>query len=213
MVIDSVVAGLIVKLAYLATGLVVCFIGKGLLEKGISGKFFGEGGGASQSFRIATSSPGLVFLVAGLVIVVVGIRHDTGIDAQGSIRLARDVPVALAEPDASRDPIVGQARGLLARLHLVAAMGTSGKSATPATLTRARAALGRPDAPGAAAHALEELVAEDPGAAWALLQEPGHGWALEDEQVHLALSRAIDRRAREGIAGFAGTQESSTGPP
>lgn len=65
------------EVAYLATGIILCMIGKGLLEKGISGKFLAEGEIASRKFRMITSSPGLVFLVAGLVIVVSAIYRQT----------------------------------------------------------------------------------------------------------------------------------------
>lgn len=63
-------ASVIMEIAYLSVGIILCMIGKGLLEKGISGKFQAEGEVVSKKFRIITSSPGLVFLIAGLVIVV-----------------------------------------------------------------------------------------------------------------------------------------------
>ena len=70
--IEHIISTLILDVAYLATGIALCIIGKGLLEKGISGRFLAEGEIESKKLRIATSSPGLVFLVCGLVIVIIG---------------------------------------------------------------------------------------------------------------------------------------------
>jgi len=66
-------ATVIMEIAYLVTGIILCVIGKRLLEEGISGKFLAEGEVSSKKLRIITSSPGLVFLVAGLVIVSLAI--------------------------------------------------------------------------------------------------------------------------------------------
>jgi hypothetical protein len=71
--LEHIIAAVILELAYLGTGLGLCFIGKGLLEKGITGDFAGEGQIASKKFRIVTSSPGLVFLICGLLIVFTAI--------------------------------------------------------------------------------------------------------------------------------------------
>jgi hypothetical protein len=63
----------ILDLGYLAAAIALCLIGKSLLEQGITGKFLADGEVASKKLRIATSSPGLVFLLAGLAIVLVTI--------------------------------------------------------------------------------------------------------------------------------------------
>lgn len=63
----------LLKVAYLATGLTLCIIGKNLIEKKLETKFEGEGSVAKTSFKIITTSPGLVFLVAGLVVIGVAI--------------------------------------------------------------------------------------------------------------------------------------------
>ena len=66
-------ASIIMEIAYLATGIILCMIGKSLLEKGISSKFVAEGEVVSKKFRLITSSPGLVFLVAGMAIIIYAI--------------------------------------------------------------------------------------------------------------------------------------------
>jgi len=68
--LQHTIAAIVMEVAYLATGLILCFVGKILLEKGIKGDFTGEGEVASKKFRIVTSSPGLVFLVCGLGIII-----------------------------------------------------------------------------------------------------------------------------------------------
>jgi hypothetical protein len=68
------------KISYLLTGLAVCFIGKDLLIKGISSKFTAEGETSSKKLRIITTSPGLVFLIAGLTIIVTAIYRQTSFD-------------------------------------------------------------------------------------------------------------------------------------
>ena len=63
-------------IAAFATGIFLCYLGKDLLEKGISGSFIGEGEVASTQFKVITSSPGLVFAVAGLVVISTAILSD-----------------------------------------------------------------------------------------------------------------------------------------
>ncbi len=89
-------ASVIMEIAYLATGIILCMIGKGLLEKGISGKFLAEGEVASKKFRLITSSPGLVFLVAGLVIVVSAIYRQA--DFKQLVTKRADAKAGIEEP-------------------------------------------------------------------------------------------------------------------
>jgi hypothetical protein len=99
--LNHTIAAVILKLAYLATGLILCFIGKGLLEKGITGGFKGEGETASYKFRIVTSSPGLVFLVSGLMIVVVAVIYQakfTETEEIASITREREGSESIKEP-------------------------------------------------------------------------------------------------------------------
>ena len=78
-----ILAAVILEVIYVAAGLIICIIGRSLLEKGITGKFAGEGEIASKRFRFVTSSPGLVFLIAGLLIVVVAILTQVNIPVTG----------------------------------------------------------------------------------------------------------------------------------
>lgn len=66
----------LLKIAYLATGLILFVIGKNMIEKKLETKFEGEGSFNKSSFKIATTSPGLVFLVAGLIIIGVAISQE-----------------------------------------------------------------------------------------------------------------------------------------
>ena len=98
--LEHIIAAVILEIAYLTTGLTLCFIGKGLLEKGITGDFAGEGQIASKKFRIVTSSPGLVFLVCGLIIVFTAITTQVKFSEKDSIPLPKNndselVPLAV----------------------------------------------------------------------------------------------------------------------
>jgi len=64
---------ILLKLAYLAAGVALCFIGKRLVEKGYQTKFEGEGAVSSTSVKLVTTSPGLVFLLAGLTVIGIAI--------------------------------------------------------------------------------------------------------------------------------------------
>lgn len=74
-----ILSAIVLDILYLTAGIIICYIGKSLLEKGITGKFVGEGEVATKKFRIVTSSPGLVFLVAGLTIIVTAIIRQAEI--------------------------------------------------------------------------------------------------------------------------------------
>lgn len=66
-------AAMIFEIAHLATGIALCVLGKSLLEKGIRADFLGEGEIVSKKFRLVTASPGLVFLLAGLVVITAAV--------------------------------------------------------------------------------------------------------------------------------------------
>ncbi len=76
-----VIGTVVLDIAAFATGLTLCLFGKVLLEKGISGGFQGEGNVASNQFKIVTSSPGLVFAVAGLVVIGIAITKENRLDS------------------------------------------------------------------------------------------------------------------------------------
>ena len=63
----------LLKIVYVTTGLVLCLIGKTLIEKKLETKFKGEGTVAKVSFRLITTSPGIVFLAAGLAVIATAI--------------------------------------------------------------------------------------------------------------------------------------------
>lgn len=71
---------ILLKVVYLIAGLALCFMGKVLIEKKYETTFKGEGSLAKNSFKFTTSSPGLVFLVAGLIIIGVAIFQKSEIN-------------------------------------------------------------------------------------------------------------------------------------
>lgn len=72
-----IIAALALEILYISSGLILCIIGKNMLEKGIKADFSADGEIANKKFRIITSAPGLVFLLAGLVIVVTTITNKS----------------------------------------------------------------------------------------------------------------------------------------
>jgi hypothetical protein len=72
--LQHTLAAVLVEVAYLGAGLVLCYFGKEMLEKGLTTGFRADGSVAGTRWRIATSSPGLVFMLAGLVIIGLAIR-------------------------------------------------------------------------------------------------------------------------------------------
>jgi hypothetical protein len=72
--LEHTLAAVLLEIAYLAAGVLLCYFGKDMLEKGIKGSFRGDGKAVSATFRVVTSSPGLVFMLAGLVIIGLAIR-------------------------------------------------------------------------------------------------------------------------------------------
>lgn len=69
----------ILRLAYLGTGLVLCLIGRSLIEQGIVTRFEGQGGAAGVRLRVVTASPGLVFALAGLFVIGLAIFRQVEI--------------------------------------------------------------------------------------------------------------------------------------
>ena len=55
------IATLLLKLSYLAVGVLLCYLGRDLLLKGVTAQFEGEGESSRVKLRVLTSSPGLVF--------------------------------------------------------------------------------------------------------------------------------------------------------
>jgi len=102
------------EIAHLAAGIALCVLGKSLLEKGIRGDFTGEGEAAARKFRIVTTSPGLVFLVAGLVVIVATVFTQSEF-VQTSSEQAR------AEKGEKGQPVVTQTTSRMADTKMSAA--------------------------------------------------------------------------------------------
>ncbi|HZR69749.1 MAG TPA: hypothetical protein VFB01_11920 [Burkholderiales bacterium] len=69
----------LLKAAYLFTGLVLCLVGKSLIEKKLQSRFQGEGSISKSSIKVVTTSPGMVFLVAGFIVIGTAIVQKTEI--------------------------------------------------------------------------------------------------------------------------------------
>ena len=98
--LQHTLAAVLVEVAYLAAGLVLCYFGKEMLEKGLTTGFRADGSVAGARWRIATSSPGLVFMLAGLVIIGLAIRTQAEFE-RGS-GAARSLDALASEVVASR---------------------------------------------------------------------------------------------------------------
>ncbi|HET9387406.1 MAG TPA: hypothetical protein VFO67_19880 [Gemmatimonadales bacterium] len=76
------VGTILLDIAAFATGVLLCYFGKDLLEKGITGSFSGEGQVSSTQFKVLTSSPGLVFALAGLIVIGTAIYRGNELTTQ-----------------------------------------------------------------------------------------------------------------------------------
>jgi hypothetical protein len=83
------IAAVILKLAYLGVGLLLCFIGERLLVKGVYGQTTIEGEIAGGKWKLLTASPGIVFALCGLGIVLYAIV--TPLTYEEGLHLSQDV--------------------------------------------------------------------------------------------------------------------------
>lgn len=66
----------LLKIAYLVSGLILCLVGKGLIEKKLRANFEGEGSIGESSFKVVSTSPGLIFLTAGFLAIAAAIFQE-----------------------------------------------------------------------------------------------------------------------------------------
>ena len=67
---------ILLKVAYLGCGLVLCLIGKGLIERKLKAKFESEGSVGNSTFKVVSTSPGLIFLTAGFFAIGAAIFQE-----------------------------------------------------------------------------------------------------------------------------------------
>ena len=79
------IAAVILKIAYLIVGCLLCFMGQRLLEKGIEGRTKIEGDVAGKKWTLLTSSPGVVYAAFGLCIIVYAIITPTVYEETSSV--------------------------------------------------------------------------------------------------------------------------------
>lgn len=71
--ITHTLAAVLLELAYLATGILLCYMGRKLLETGVESKTRLEGEIHGNKWVLLTSSPGIVFALCGLGIILYAI--------------------------------------------------------------------------------------------------------------------------------------------
>jgi len=67
------IAAVLLDIFYLLTGLTLCFIGQKLLVKGVEGRTKIEGEITGGKWSLNTTSPGIVFAICGLAIIIYAI--------------------------------------------------------------------------------------------------------------------------------------------
>lgn len=188
--LEHTIASIVLKLAYLASGLLLAYLGKDLLEKGVRGSFAGEGQVASTRLRLVTSSPGVVFLVAGLGIVLASVftraeyweRTD---EVTRSSRFVQPAPTGAVEPPpADRDD---DAMMNMLRYYVVL---------RDRPVAHSPESLGFPDRPGVeskedTARRLESSIENDPASTLALLQDSRYRWISKDEFIATSLKNKL----------------------
>jgi hypothetical protein len=216
-------AAIIFEIAHLATGVALCILGKSLLEKGIRADFLGEGEIASKKIRLLTSSPGIVFLLAGLVVVTSAVfTQSEFVQSGGGAALAApssapttqttsrlldsSVAAPRVESVAAGSDSIRVLRGLAT--VLVAANPDVVDSYGSATeiVNRIRQARNGPDElrRKKVMAAIDDLAAQQPAVMPRLVVDPEFDWVLSDEQTirnlqaHLTAQLGRSLTARSG---------------
>lgn len=161
--LQHTVAAALLEFAYLAAGLILCYFGKDMLEKGLTTGFRADGGAASMKFRVATSSPGLVFMIAGLVVI------GTAIRTQALFEQRRETPAAEPQQQQTTDASLTELadRVVISRLAQPSAEQTFAQS----QIAAARRHMNAHDTP-AALVSLVHAVVVSPGVLKTALDDP-----------------------------------------
>ena len=184
--IAELFAVIALKLAHLVAGVIICFLGKSLLIRGVRADFLGEGEIDSKKLRIVTSSPGLIFLIAGLVIVITTIVTQAEYvhklnEEQLTLRFARPNQTA-SEKTNDSGTISDRARAASALAKIVA-------NSTPPSKARSTDAVIILNTLSSKANVsssenlialLDELINEDPKSVTYLFQDEKYLWLLKD---------------------------------
>ena len=95
--LSHILAAVFLEIAYLATGIFLCFMGMRLLEKGIESKTRFEGEAVGQKWVLFTTSPGVVFVVCGVGIIIYAIVTQSEYKAYLVERIKQDGQMQVAE--------------------------------------------------------------------------------------------------------------------
>jgi len=76
-VLEHIIATVVLQVAYLATGVILSLVGSSLIRTGVTTSFELKGETEGKRLHLLTTSPGLVFLTAGLVIAVLAIFRSS----------------------------------------------------------------------------------------------------------------------------------------
>ncbi|MFX0067361.1 MAG: hypothetical protein ACFFC7_35010 [Candidatus Hermodarchaeota archaeon] len=189
---------LIIKFAQLGTGLVLCFLGKVLLEKGVRADFFGEGEIASKKLRIITSSPGIIFLIAGLSIVIFAIKTQAELtiqtpDQEVSIRTVTDDDNQ-KDSHQSAVKLTPQTRTLksLANINANAAPNIENDTKKIEFVLVQMAGGHKELTSDEVVQTLNAIVDSQPKTLKLMLDTPAYEWILQDEALVEALIKRIN---------------------
>ena len=168
-------AVVLLEIAYLAAGALLCYFGKDMLEKGIKGTFRSDGKAASATFRVVTSSPGLVFMLAGLIIIGLAIRTQA--------KFSQGVAGTPAAAQQGREPTLAELAGKAELTGQVVvsqfAEPTAEQRFALGQLDAARSHLGRSDE-ASALLALVNAVTVNPALLSSALHDPQVGKLTSD---------------------------------
>ena len=179
---------IVLKMAYLATGLTLCLVGKRLIDRKRQTTFQGTGSVAkTTSFKLMTTSPGLVFLVAGFVVIAAAIFQKTNISesSRSGTQVVQPTVGPVAQKSGDTRPTPGPTttlQPLVERVRSVSFIaGTQSQVDTHLERARVLAADGRVD--DAAVH-LSVAVVIEPATLKEIVNDPAYAPILQQPQFN-----------------------------
>jgi len=201
------IAAVLLELAYLTVGVVLCFMGQRLLERGIEGRTRVEGNIAGGKWMLATSSPGIVFAVCGLGIIIYAIatpsiyEEKVSISAQTSQSSSSTTPQsespqasAITSTQSSRllqQPSAGTA--LLSRIAIYALQRKSRSLINQDIASDIQRMPTRPnDEPWPQTYQrFGQILQKNPSALLEVLNQPKYRWLLDKDHEDGSLSALV----------------------
>ena len=186
---EELVFVVLLKLFQLSAGIILCFVGKSLLEKGVRADFFGEGEILSKKLRIITSSPGLVFLVAGLGIIIATIFTQAKIEqvepgTRTSVRFMDKSQETNLSPNA-KEELKPTARIVISLASIYAdSIDTKSIDSSTSQSILEQLKIGRAGRTNAEiTKMLNTLIDKDPKSLANMIKAPSYRWIMHDDEV------------------------------